>query len=79
MSDFLPALDGLDPETISNARVRGGVIVAWGHTDIVDAESELHQRHAIGVTSTGRYHSVDPGKLTMAPWFAMVVAGRIFG
>ena len=79
MSDFLPALDGLDPETISNARVRGGVIVAWGDTDIVDPESELHQRHAIGVTSTGRYHSVDPGKLTMAPWFAMVVAGRIFG
>ena len=78
MSNLVMALR-LDPEAVSNARVRGGVIVAWGETDICDPESELHQRHAIGITSTGRYHSVDPGKLTMAPRFAMVVTDRILG
>jgi len=57
--------------------VRGGVIVAWGSTDIDDQASELHRRHDIGVHSYGRYHSIDPGKLTMAPYFAKVCADRI--
>jgi len=38
--------------------------------------SELHQRYEIGVT-TSRFHSIDPGKLTMAPYFAEGCAGRI--
>jgi hypothetical protein len=53
------------------------VIVAWGETDIYDPGSELHRRYEIGVTSAGRYHSIDPGKLTMAPFFAEQCAQRI--
>jgi hypothetical protein len=37
----------------------------------------LHQRHDIGVMSVGSYHSVDPGKLSMAPYFAEICADRI--
>ena len=44
---------------------------------IYDPASELHRRFEIGVTSTGRFHSIDPGKLTMAPYFADICAGRI--
>src|SRR6266404_6961460 len=57
--------------------VKGGVIVAWGQSDICDPRSELHRRYEIGVTSAGRFHSADPGKLTMAPYFAEVWAERI--
>ena len=57
--------------------VRGGVITAWGSTDIDDRSSELHNRYDIGVNSDGRYHSVDTGKLTMAPHFAQVCADRV--
>jgi hypothetical protein len=39
----------------------------------------LHHRHDIGINSVGRYHSVDPGKLTMAPYFAEKCANRIIG
>jgi hypothetical protein len=39
----------------------------------------LHRRFEIGVTSTGGFHSVDPGKLTMAPYFADICATRIAG
>jgi hypothetical protein len=53
------------------------VIVAWGKTDIDDPASELHQRSEIGVTTRRDYHSVDPGKLTLAPYFAERCADRI--
>jgi hypothetical protein len=74
---IVPSLRGLDPETLSEACVKGGVIVAWGDTDIHDPESELHQRYDIGVATKGRFHSLDPGKLTMAPFFAEECAVRI--
>jgi hypothetical protein len=77
MAAFVPSLRALDPGRLEDVTVKGGVIVAWGNTDIYDPASELHRRFEIGVTSTGRYHSVDPGKLTMAPYFADVCAGRI--
>jgi hypothetical protein len=59
--------------------VKGGVIVAWGETDIDDPCSELHERFRIGVHSDRGHHSVDPGKLTMAPWFAQECADRLTG
>jgi len=62
--------------SVPEALVKGGVIVAWGATDIYDPLSELHQRYEISVT-TSRFHSIDPGKLTMAPYFAEECAGRI--
>jgi hypothetical protein len=77
ISDIVPALRGLDPAHLPEARVKGGVIVAWGETDIYDPNSELHRRHDIGITSTDRFHSIDPGKLTMAPYFAEMCAERI--
>jgi hypothetical protein len=77
LSNIMPLLRGLDANNLPEACVKGGVIVAWGQTDIYDARSELHRRYEIGVTSAGRFHSVDPGKLTMAPYFAEVCAERI--
>jgi hypothetical protein len=77
MSRIVPSLAELRPEAMPDACVKGGVIVAWGETDIYDPASELHRRYEIGVTSCGRFHSVDPGKLTMAPLFAEVCAERI--
>jgi hypothetical protein len=77
MSEIVPLLAEIEDATLSDAVVKGGVIVAWGETDIYDPESELHRRYEIGVTSAGRYHSVDPGKLTMAPYFAERCAERI--
>jgi hypothetical protein len=77
LSALVPSLCVLDPETLPEASVKGGAIVAWGKTDIYDPTSELHRRFEIGVTSEGRFHSVDPGKLTMAPYFAEICAARI--
>jgi hypothetical protein len=77
LSAIVPSLRDLDTESLPEACVKGGVIVAWGKTDIYDPASELHCRYEIGVTSAGRFHSVDPGKLTMAPYFAEICAERI--
>jgi hypothetical protein len=77
MAEIVIPLRDLDSGSLRECTVRGGVIVAWGHTDIDDPASELHRRYEIGVTSNGRYHSVDPGKLTMTPYFAGVCADRI--
>ena len=79
MARFIPALRGLDARTLPEVTARGGAIVAWGSSDIYDPVSELHRRFEIGVTSHRRYHSVDPGKLTMAPLFGEAVAARICG
>ena len=77
MAEIVIPLRDLDPGSLRECAVQGGVIVAWGRTDIDDPASELHRRHDICVTSKGRYHSVDPGKLTMTPYFAGVCADRI--
>jgi FAD dependent oxidoreductase len=74
MGAILPQLRSVRPQNIT---VRAGAIVAWGSTDIDDHASELHRRHDIGVHSYGGYLSIDPGKLTMAPYFAEVCAERI--
>ena len=77
LSEIVPSLSGLNAEKLPEAMVKGGAIVAWGKTDIYDPASELHRRFEIGVTTDGSFHSVDPGKLTMAPYFAEVCAERI--
>ena len=77
LSEIVPCLAALKNATPPDALVKGGAIVAWGETDIYDPQSELHRRFEIGVTSSGRYHSIDPGKLTMAPFFAEACAQRI--
>jgi hypothetical protein len=77
LTGVVPALAGLSRADIEAGDVKGGIIFAWGRTDIHDPASGLHQRHAIGPASRGRYHSVDTGKLTMAPLFGKTVADRI--
>ncbi|MEZ5786298.1 MAG: FAD-dependent oxidoreductase [Xanthobacteraceae bacterium] len=77
LSAIMPGLQTVRLEAVADYTVRGGVIVAWGQTDIDDPASELHRRFEIGVHSVGSYHSVDPGKLTMAPYFAGVCVARI--
>ena len=77
LSGIVTSLRNLKAESLPEAGVKGGAIIAWGKTDIYDPASELHSRYAIGVTSKGCFHSIDPGKLTMAPHFAEVCAERI--
>jgi glycine/D-amino acid oxidase-like deaminating enzyme len=77
LSTIVPSLRNLDGDNLPEAAVKGGAIVAWGSTDIYDPASELHRRFEIGVTTEGAFHSVDPGKLTMAPYFAEICAERI--
>jgi 2-polyprenyl-6-methoxyphenol hydroxylase-like FAD-dependent oxidoreductase len=77
LSGIVTSLRKLNAESLPEAGVKGGAITAWGKTDIYDPASELHRRYEIGVTSKGCFHSIDPGKLTMAPYFAEICAERI--
>lgn len=80
LAAIMPALRGVNLDEVEDLHVKGAVIVAWGETDIYDPGSELHHRYEIGLhTVHDRYHSIDPGKLTMAPHFAEVCARRIAG
>jgi len=76
LAAVVPAITSLRCHAASGA-VKYGVIFAWGETDIDDPDSELHERHAIGVRSVDGYHSIDTGKLTMAPRFAREAADRV--
>lgn len=77
LSRLVVGLRGVPADCLAEAEVKGGVIVAWGDTDIDDPQSELHRRFELGLTSVGRYHSLDPGKYTLAPYFAELTASRI--
>jgi hypothetical protein len=77
LASVVPAAAELTPDAVERCEVKGGIIFAWGRTDIHDRASGLHQRHAIGPRSRGRYHTIDTGKLTMAPLFGKIVADRI--
>jgi glycine/D-amino acid oxidase-like deaminating enzyme len=57
--------------------VDAGVIFAWGDTDISDRDSELHRRDDTGVLSVDGYHTVNTGKLTTAPVYAMDTAAAV--
>lgn len=74
---IVPAVADLTPHAVEFCQVKGGIIFAWGKTDIHDRTSGLHERYAIGPRSRGRYHTVDTGKLNMAPLFGKMVADRI--
>lgn len=77
LTAIIPAVAALPPEAIAASAVKAGIIFAWGQTDIDDPASVLHERHAIGPQTHGRYHTVDTGKLTMAPLFGKLLADRI--
>lgn len=65
---FAPLVPAL--RHLSDRRVGGGVIFAWGAADIDDPASELHSRSHVGVHAHDGYFSIDTGKLTTAPLFA---------
>lgn len=77
LTSIVPRLADLPAADLANAELAGGVIFAWGATDIDDRASGLHNRFAIGPRTVGRYHSVDTGKLTMAPMYARMVAEKV--
>ena len=57
----------------------GGIIVAWGETDVDDQQSKLHDRYEVGIHSFKNYHSVNTGKYTLSPLMGMRTAERILG
>lgn len=69
---WYPAIKNCKPKLVD-----AGVIVAHGETDVDHEESQLHRRAKIGVTSYDGYHSVETGKLTTAPMFAMDTADHV--
>lgn len=76
LSGILPDLEERVAPDLSD--VRGGVIYALGDTDVDDPQSSLHQRSEVGpIAWEGWYHSVDTGKYTTAPLFAMKTADLI--
>jgi hypothetical protein len=79
LSRICPVLDRLGPIDDCRFQVLGGTIFAWGETDIDRIESALHARGDVGLFSNGNYHSVNTGKYTLAPLFAMEVADRVCG
>lgn len=76
LSSFVSEVADLD---LSAAEIKGGVILGWGSTDISDPTSGLHERFEIGPHSHDGYHSIDTGKYTMAPAFAVAAADRVAG
>jgi hypothetical protein len=72
--ETLLALDRIVPGIARTTvgTVDAGVIFSWGkaHVDVNDPNSELHERHAIGVHAHDGYFSIDTGKFTCAPFFA---------
>lgn len=65
LAERIDALNGVRIESVT-----AGVVVAWGESDIDHPNSQLHQRHSIGVHDHDGYLSVDTGKFTTAPLFA---------
>jgi hypothetical protein len=83
LGETVTALSGLCPAVRSlvtgdhSTRIKGGSIFAWGTRDIDHVKSELHTRYDIGIQSHGAYHSINTGKYTMAPLYAVELADRI--
>jgi hypothetical protein len=77
LSRLAPAMAGIGTAGLRDLQVGGGIIFAHGQTDIDDHTSGLHRRDRVGITSRGGWHSVDPGKYSLAPAFAYDVADRI--
>jgi glycine/D-amino acid oxidase-like deaminating enzyme len=80
-NEFLHAIEKWYPgiqESIVKL-VDAGPIVAYGKTDVDDADSTLHNRSGIGFKSVGNYHSIETGKLTTAPMIAVNFVNTILG
>ena len=76
LAEIAPGIGALGLDT-AHIDIAGGYIFTWGGTGIRDMGSEVHSRVDIGVTTHGRLHSINTGKLGMAPLFADEAARRI--
>lgn len=72
IDSWYPGISGVRPIIVD-----AGAIVAHGVTDVDDPDSALHERFRVGVRSLDGYHTVEPGKLTTAPLFAVDAARRV--
>lgn len=59
--------------------VDAGAIFAYGREDVDRPASGLHGRARNGLYGDATYLSVDSGKLTTAPWYAMQAADLLLG
>lgn len=76
LSTVIPAIDRR--AMTGEDDVVGGVIYSLGSTDVDDPTSTFHRRSEVGpVTLGGWYHSIDTGKYTMGPLFAVQAADRM--
>lgn len=71
LSRYAFAKDEVDPG--------GGVIFAWGDSDVDDPGSKLHDRYDVGVYSDGNYHTVNTGKYTLSLLMGKRAAERVMG
>ncbi|MDP2124859.1 MAG: FAD-dependent oxidoreductase [Parvibaculum sp.] len=76
LARYMPSLSDLAP-ALDRMRVGGGVIAAWGETDIDDPASGLHERHEIGPTRHGSWVTLDTGKYCTAPLYALRAADLV--
>jgi len=76
LARYIPSMDRL-MSAVDTSRLSGGVILAKGSSDIDDPHSLLHQRLDIGPAGYGPYITVNTGKYTMAPLFAVQTADMV--
>ncbi len=69
---WYPEVKNFKPEFVD-----AGTIVALGRTDVHNEDSQLHNRSNVGVSSYDGFHTVETGKLTTAPMFAIDAADRV--
>jgi hypothetical protein len=77
LESVIPGVGELRMQNVESPDVHGGLIYSLGNTDVDNPTSEFHRRSDIGPRSVGGYHSMDTGKYTTAPLFAMQVADRV--
>jgi len=70
MARYVPAIGELT-KFAAQGKLGGGVIVARGCSDIDNPGSQLHQRLPVGPVAHHSYLTVDTGKYTMAPLYAL--------
>lgn len=69
---WYPEVKNFNPEFVD-----AGTIVALGRTDVHHEDSQLHNRSNVGVSSYDGFHSIETGKLTTAPMFAIDAADQV--
>jgi hypothetical protein len=74
IASWYPAIS--DVEILS---VDAGVIFAHGQLDVNHIDSELHQRTTVGINRQNNFFSINSGKLTTAPLFAIKTVDMAFG